>query len=476
MERLLGIDGSHLYLETRREHRHTIKIQIVDAGTAFKEPTLANAKLELAKGLAQIPPMHWRLVRVPFNIAHPLWAYQRSLDTDYHVRRAAVPAPGGPREFAEVVSEIASTGLERDRPLWQVWMVEGLADGRIALVTKIHHALADGGSSARILADAFSESPSEEMGEVPHPWPGDEPIPSRPQLFLEGLRDSAVLSFGLPRFVLRAVRSALAVMRRPGRNARRAVELFATPSTRFNRPLTPHRWFANADLPLAHLQRVKKLLGGTLNDVFVTICAGAIRRYLDERGELPARSLAVSIPVSIRKPEEARSYGNRLSNWLVSLETQEADPVARLRKIRGRTEAAREAHEATDTDLMMDMMDYWWLFRLVDLLALRIPRRLLGRPAFHAIVSNVRGPAKPLYMNGARVTALQSMGPLIDGVGLNFTAWSYVDTLSVGIVACREHVPDVWKLADFLATELAELLEGAEKAAAERLEEKTADG
>jgi WS/DGAT/MGAT family acyltransferase len=376
------------------------------------------------------------------------------------VRRARVPAPGGPREFAEVLSAIASTPLERDRPLWQLWLVEGLEGDRLAYVTKLHHAAADGVASARILLDAFQDTPSPSGPRPEHP--PDEPPPPARELLLGALRYWGELARRLPALLARTLRWLAIALRRALAGESRMAPPFAAPRTRFNRPITPHRWFANADLPLADLRRVKEILGGTLNDVYVAICAGAIRRYLEERGELPAEPLTASIPVSIRKPEEERSYGNRVGVWMVSLATHLADPVLRYRAISRAARDAREAHQAKDPELLADWQDYWWIYRAFYSLQ-RLVGRLLRRPVFHVILSNVRGPAAPIYSDGARVVALRSMGPILDDGGLNFTGWSYVDTMSVGIVACREHVPDLWALAEGVELSLRELREAAEK-------------
>jgi diacylglycerol O-acyltransferase len=465
MQRLRGADAFHLYLESRTEHHHTIKVAVVDPRGAREPSDIETARHELEHGLAYIPPFQWQLVHMPFELAHPLWAYRRSLDLDYHVRRAALPAPGGTREFAEVISEIASTGLERDRPLWQLWIVEGLSEGRIAYVVKIHHALADGQSSARIVMDSFQSTPEGSAPLGDHPFPSDEPIPPNGEIFLQGLRDSLRIGLVVPKLLTRLVKLGFVVLGRRLRREPRSTLLFKAPNMRFNRKLTPHRWYATVGLPIEDLKRVKQLLGGSLNDVYTAVCAGAIRRYLEARGELPTKPLVASIPVSTRKPEEARTYGNCVSAWMVSLATDCVDPLERYNAVRSNTAAARSMSEAGDSALIPDIMEAWWLYKFLVAMSQGLMTWLTGRPAMHVIVSSVRGPDSQLYLNGAKLLELHSMGPLIDGVGLNFTGWSYVDTLQVGVVACREHVPDIWNLADGLTVELRELLEAAEKTA-----------
>lgn len=461
MRKLSGADAHFLSEETRTQHSHTIKVQIVDPSTAHTPLDFAAFKLGFQEGLSVIPPFQWRLVSMPFKIALPRWYYDPNLDLDYHLRRAAVPSPGGEREFAEVISEIASTGLERDRPLWQVWFVEGLQHGYVAYVTKLHHAVADGTSSAQILLDAFQETQEASVRRPPHESPVPEPIPPRWRLFFEGLLELLALIGGLPRLAWRGLRAWRIRRRRLREGADRSAPPFSGPATRFNRTLTPHRWFANVDVSLADMRLVKDAFGGTLNDVFVAVCAGGIRRYLELHGELPRRSLTAIVPVSIRKPEEMRTYGNRLANWHVSLATEIADPVERLRAIQRSTRAARESLAAGDPELLQDFMSYWWLYDLVVNKLTRLVRRVTGRPTFNVILSNVRGPTKPMYVEGSRLVALRSMGPIVNDLGLNVTAWSYVDTMSIGVVACREHVPDIWTLAEQFAPALAELKHAA---------------
>ena len=439
-----------------------MKVVILDPSTGHRPHDIGTLRGALENGIAKVPIFHRVLVPTPFKVGHPSWAYRRELDLDYHIRRAAVPSPGGRREFAEVVSEIASTGLERDRPLWQLWIVEGLEGGRIAYVTKLHHAIADGGSSAQVLLELFQRSPEERYQEAPHPEGTDEPIPDPWPRIRDGMRDTLALVRRSLNLGGRSLRLGWLALKRRIRGKPRPAVLYSAPPTRFNRPLSPHRWFATVDLPLPELKRIKDTLGGTLNDVYVALCSGAIRRYLAARDELPGQPLVASVPVSIRKPEERLDYGNRLSNWIVSLETHREDPLERYLAIREKTAAARANQEEGDPEFLNDVMDAWWAYRVL-MGVQKLGRWSTGRPEIHAIVSNVRGPSETLYADGARVTGLQSMGPLVDGCGLNFTGWSYVDVMHVGIVVCREHVPDVWELCDGMEAELEELRVVAEK-------------
>jgi WS/DGAT/MGAT family acyltransferase len=460
---LRGADGFFLYKESRTQHLHTIKVQVIEpaAGDVI---SIDEVKRGLEPGIARIPPFHWQLVKMPIRIVHPIWRYRARLDLDYHVRRAAVPSPGGKREFAEVISEIASTGLERDRPLWQVWVVEGLAGGRIAYVTKLHHAVADGISSARILLDGFAERPDLENEAALHVWSGgDEPEPSTRVLLRHELRMLRRFVAMLPNFLRRGARFLWIGLRRRLRGEPRGAQPFSAPSMRFNQPITPHRWYAYAQVSVSDMKRIKDELGGTLNDVFVALCSGAVRRYLDAHGELPEEPLTASVPVSIRKAHEERTYGNRTSSWIVSLATDIADPLARYHAIVASTQGARAAHDAKDPELLGDAMELWPIYRFVLNAFNTLGRKLTGRPSISTIVSNVRGPSEPIYSGGSKVVDLLSMGPIVDDQGLNFTGWSYLDKMNIGIVACREHVPDIWDMAEGAESEL-EILLGVLKA------------
>jgi len=464
---LKGADGFFLYKESRTQHLHTIKVQVLEP-VDDEVSSIDALKRRLEAGIARIPPFHWQLVKMPISIVHPIWRYRSKLDIDYHVRRAAVPSPGGKREFAEVISEIASTGLERDRPLWQLWVVEGLAGGRIAYVTKLHHAVADGISSARILLDGFAAAPDREDEAALHVWGGgDEPLPSTRVLLRHELRMSRRLTAMLPSFLWRSARFLWIGFQRRLTGKARGAQPFSTPPLRFNQPITPHRWFAYARLSVSDMKQVKQALGGTLNDVFIALCSGAVRRYLESRDELPEEPLTASIPVSIRKPYEERTYGNRTSAWIVSMATDLGDPLIRYRAIVKSTQGAREAHDAKDPELMSDAMELWPIYRMLDAFN-SLCRKLTGRPAISTIVSNVRGPSEPIETAGSKVVELMSMGPIVDDQGLNFTGWSYLDTMTIGIVACREHVPDIWELAEGAERELEILLEAIQATPAER--------
>ena len=233
---------------------------------------------------------------------------------------------------------------------------------------------------------------------------------------------------------------------------------FKGPHTRFDEPLTANRELAYETFDLAAVKRVSHAFEASVNDVMLAMAAGALRSYLDDRGELPAAPLTAAVPVSIRRPDEMSAWGNRVASWYVSLATDVENPADRLREIVRSTREARAELEATDPGLQHAWAEYWRMFRLVTFGVPKLVRPFIGRPSYNAIVSSVPGPAVPLYRHGARLVHMISMGPLVEGLGVNFTGWSYAGEMTIAVMACREHAPDIWDLAAALRTSLDELI------------------
>jgi diacylglycerol O-acyltransferase len=268
--------------------------------------------------------------------------------------------------------------------------------------------------------------------------------------------------------LLRRTAAGLAAVLRRQRSGALSPPLpFSTPRTSFNRALTPNRWFAMAALPLEEVKAVRRALDVTINDVVLALCAGALRRYLDERGELPERPLLAGVPVSTgRVDDEQRLVGNRVSNLFTSLRTDIADPVERLRAIHDVTQAAKEVQNALGAEMLVEWSEVTppRIFSAWMRLYSRLKLADRHRPPINLVISNVPGPRQPLHIAGGRLLDIYSMGPILEGIGLNITVWSYVDRLGFGLVACRETMPDLWDLADHLHDALAELRKAAQTA------------
>jgi len=463
MERLTGIDASFLYMETPTVHMHTIKVAVLRPAPEV-DYSIERVKADLRARMHLLPPFRRRLVEVPLGFHHPVWIEDPAFDLDDHVRRATVPAPGGPREMDDVIGLIASVPLDRRRPLWELWFLEGLAGGRVAAVGKIHHSVADGVAVAGLLANVMApglhglSSVASDAAWTP------EVVPSRGRLLRDALADHLRQLGRLPALVGRTRRNLAAVAKRR-RTARIAPPrpVVDAPRTSLNGSLTARRRFVSTALELADVRIVRDAFGVTLNDVLLAVVAGSLRVHLAARGDLPMQPLVAEVPVATDPPTGRRLHGNRLSNIFTSLCTDVDDPIVRLHAIRDMMKAAKDFHEVLGSDLFASWIAYapprptsWWMRFYA---ASHIVNA--HRPPINVIVSCVPGPRSELAWPGGALEAISSVGPLIEGVALNFTAWSYVDRLCVGTLVCPDVVPDPDHIVGGLHEALAELVRAA---------------
>lgn len=463
MQRLSGLDATFLYLETLRNHMHVASAVIFDPSTVpggysfDKVRTLVEARLPL------LPPFRRRLVEVPFQIHHPLWVEDPDFDLDYHLRRAALPAPGGHAELAQFAEDFIARPLDRSRPLWETAVVEGLEGGMIALVGKTHHAAIDGVSGAEMLVNLLDLQPEPTPATEPDTWE-PERIPTDVEMLGFAMTSLARQPLAAVKSFRRTMEMVLTLRRRnrePGVSPPPA--LLSAPRTSFNASITPHRRVAFAEVSLEDVKAVKNALGGTVNDVVLALCSSALRAYLTENEELPDRSLVAMVPISVRTEDQRGEMGNQVSSMLVSLATDVEDPVERFHAVTEATRQAKEQDQAVGARSLMD-----WTEFAAPAVAARAARlysnmRIADRhnPFFNVTISNVPGPDFPLYCAGTRMVALYPMGPIFDGAGLNITVMSYMGAMNFGIVGCRETVPRVWDIAHSLTEALEELKKAA---------------
>jgi len=451
-----GADAYFLWEESLARHMHTLKIIVMDPSGAHEKVSFERVRSGALRLLPYLPAFRRRSVGVPLFFGHPYWADAPVLDADYHLRHEVLPMGGGDEALEELASRIASEPLDHTRPLWQIYFVEGLPRGRIAYITKLHHAVADGMASAELVLRCFQRGP--ESAALPPPYVGEnEELPPVRRRVLRAWRNEFRRQVGLPSLLARSLRAVWVTLRwrlagRPG-----PVRAFSAPPTRFNRPTTPNRVYTQVKLPLPLIREVKSAFGCTVNDVYLALVGGALRADLERHGEATHKPLTAAVPVSVRREQDDSTFGNAIAYWFASTGSDVANPAERLRAVAEGTREARALFEARDPRLTVDWFEHWTLRRLYLAVLPTFLGALLGRPSYNVIVSNVRGPAHPLYADGARVESLSSMGPLAPQQGLNFTAWSYLDELSVGIHACREHVPDLHALAASLPEELEKL-------------------
>lgn len=462
MHRLHGADALFLYSETPAQHMHTLKIGILDPSANPEGYSFEREKQKLASRLHRVPPFRWRVVPTPLALHHPVFI-ESEVDVDFHLRRAAVPSPGGMREFCELVSEIASRPLDRSRPLWELWFCEGLAGGKVATVSKIHHTLADGVASAELLNEFLTHGPDEEVLHAAPPL-APERTPSWGRRLALGLRD---LWQFLPRATREIARAVRETRRREARSRAEHLELppraGTAPPTSLNGVLSAQRRFACASLPLADANAVRRAFGVTLNDVVVALVAGALRAYLSARRELPEAALVATIPVSLRTAEDAGRYGNHTGAMFVALRSDLADPIERLLATRDAARTAKHHFQDTKGAQLADWLELFPPF-LSRVVFSRFPTwmKKLGRPSqANAIISNVPGPGEALYYGQTKLEDFFSVGPLLEGIGLNVTVWSYADRLELSLLACRDAVRDPWELILALQAELEALAKAA---------------
>jgi WS/DGAT/MGAT family acyltransferase len=460
VQRLKGVDASFLFMETPDMHMHTVGTVIIDPATMSGGYAFAKIKDLLASRLHLMAPFRRRLVTVPFDLGLPVWIEDPSFDLDYHVHRRGLPQPGTMHELAELVGDFASRPLDRSRPLWQMWVVEGLEDGMVALVTKIHHAAIDGVTGADLMAHLFDLEPEPPQTEPPPVLPTEQP-PSDVKLVAGALGSVVTQPFSLARTMVRTGRgliNALQSQRNRPEGVPPATLPFTAPTTPWNGAITPHRSVAFATCSLDDMKLVKRVFGTTVNDVVLAVCTMSLRRWLTAHDALPDRALVASVPVSVRTDEKSTDP-NQLSSMFVSLPVQLSDPVDQLVAIRENTKGAKELHHAMGADLIMSLTQSTppQLLNLASRLYSQMDLASRHRPAHNLVISNVPGPPIPLYCSGARVIAVYPMGPILEGAGLNLTVLSNMGNVDFGAIACREMVPELWDIADGFAEAVTEL-------------------
>ena len=458
MERLSGLDAGFLYMETPTQHLHTMKVAVVDPEGVDGGYSFSRVRDVLAAHLDRLPAFRRRIVPVPMMLHHPLWVDDARFDIDAHLHRVAADAPGGQAELDRIVSDVAGRPLDRGRPLWELWVVEGLENGHVGFVSKIHHCVADGVKAAEMLLEVLGPDPASAVPARPEgEWRG-EPVPGRAALVRDALRDRARDLGALPGLLGRTARGVYRVAQRRRAGHEAPPPPFATVSTPFNRSLVPERVFVSATLSLADVKAVRAAAGATVNDVVLAVCAGAVRRWLARNGGIPARPLVAGVPVSTRD-EFKVGRANSVSNLFTALPVQVEDPLERLAETRRMMAAAKEQHRALGPEILEDWSQqtppgpFGAVVRLYS--RLRLADR--HRPPINLVVSNVPGPDRSLYVAGARLVGIWSMGPILENIGLNITVWSYLDQLNFGLVACPDAVPDLRVLAGHLPDALEEL-------------------
>jgi diacylglycerol O-acyltransferase / wax synthase len=486
MQQLSGLDNAFLLMETGGQLGHVASLSFFEApGDRSFRDALQHT---LEQRLHLLPPYRRRLVEVPLDLDRPYWIEDPHFDLDFHLRHIAVPPPGDDQQLSELVSRLHARPLDRSKPLWEIYVIEGIANGRIALYSKIHHCTIDGVSGAEMTQVLLDRTPEGDPVPPPEtPWKPDA-IPPTTEMLARGVTGLVFSPGRAARTLYRTARDlwesneALGAVARTvgldrlplagGWLRRRGPEVDAdpipqtpAPRTPFNRAITPHRRFAFFSLPLADFKHVKNAFGSTLNDVVMAVTGSALRRYLEDKGVLPDEPLKAMVPVSVRTEAQMHEYTNRVTQVVSELATEIADPVGRLRRIHAAMKSAKRMQQATPATLLTDWSEVPTPALIAQAARIAARTKIMDRlnPPFNVIISNVPGPREALYCGGCEMLTYYPVSAVADGQGLNVTVTSYRDHLDFGLIACRELVPDLWRFKDLFGESLEELVKAAER-------------
>jgi diacylglycerol O-acyltransferase / wax synthase len=477
MRQLSSLDAQFLNVESPTTVGHVGSLVVVDPSTAPGAWGLDTVRAVYEQRLHLAPVLRQRLVEVPLGLGRPYWVDDPHFDIEFHLRELALPSPGTREQLGEQVARIHARQLDRSRPLWEAYVITGLADGKAAFYSKVHHAAIDGVSGEEML-EMIMDVTVEPREVRPETVADPRPMPSRLDLLRHGLGAAALN----PVEVLRVVPKSLSyldqlpgAMNFPGVHALSATagtvgrllgqakspggRALHAPRTPFNGPITAHRRFAFGSVSLEDVKRVKNHLDMTVNDVVMSLTASALRRWLLDHDALPRTPLVVAVPVSVRNEEHGGEDGNQVSVMVAELPTHLSGVVERAESMRESMHEAKRHFDSSPASLVQD-------------LSALIPTALSGAVAralfhlatvpgvlFNLFVSNVPGPQLPLYVAGAKVEGLYPVSAVSDMTGgLNITLFSYDGHLDFGLIACREMVPDVWNLVGYLQDALDELV------------------
>jgi diacylglycerol O-acyltransferase len=453
VKRLNGMDAMLLYSETPNLHTHTLKVAIIDPSGSDVEFSFEAFRRHLLRRLHLLEPLRYKLVDIPWHLHHPMWLENCDVDLDYHLHRVQVPAPGGRRELDAVIGEVASTPLDRSRPLWEFHVAEGLAGGRFALIGKIHHALADGVASVNLLARAMDprDAPTDERD-------NDEAgvSPTTAGLLIAAGRDHIRQITALPGLVGDATRGFSRVRRRTRERGDHPdlADAFDAPPTFLNHVVSPQRRFATTALRLADVKATSKSLGITLNDVVLATAAGGLRQLLLRYDGNADRPIIASVPTATDKSD--RVTGNEISGLSISLPVHVADPAERAQLVALATKIAKEDHDILGPRLYGRLMGY--LPTAIAPAAFRwLGRRDAPNKMMNVAVSSVPGPRERGYFAGAPVSEIYSTGVLSPGAPVNITVWSYVDQLGIAVLTDDETFHDPHEATEALSEAFGEL-------------------
>jgi diacylglycerol O-acyltransferase len=458
-ERLTGLDTSFLHMERAGAHMHVASTSIFE-GSA---PTHAEFRDHIASRLHLVPRFRQKLRFVPFDQGRPVWVDDPHLNLDYHVRQSALPDPGSEEQLRNLAARIFSQQLDRSKPLWELWLVEGLRDDRFAIIGKSHHALVDGVSGVDITTVLFDLDAEPQGSPSSPPWLA-RPEPTDLQLLGDAVRERLTSPKEIVRGVRAAFRGPRQVLQGIGATSKMIGAGMAAPSSVFNVEIGPHRRFAITQAELAELKRVKDAHGGTVNDVILSIVAGSLGRYLRARGhDTEGLELRAMVPVSVRAEEEHGALGNRISAMMAPLPVWCEDPVERLRIVTGQMGDLKSSGQAVGAEILTKLTDF-----APSTIASQAARLQPAQRFFNLVVTNVPGPQFPLYVLGRKMESIFPMVPLARRQALCIGIMSYNGQVNFGLIGDYDGMADLDSFALDLEAATAEVVATAPAAKKKR--------
>ena len=500
MKQLSGADSMFLQFERGNNFMHVASLALYDPSTAEGGGVRFKDVLRFfASRVAQFPQFRRRLVTLPLSLDRPYWVEAATIDVEFHVRHIALPHPGDWRQLCIQVARLHSRPLDRSKPLWEAYVIEGLHNvaglppGSFALYTKLHHSIIDGESGTELMKALHSLTPepidfdaveAHSASTVFH----SDPEPSMSELYARAALHNVSRVPSLAKFSLQTARrvaavgaEALTTFRREGDGSLlSSVRSLLTgdlstliprmpPQTRFSGDVSAHRVFEAVSFPLSEFREIRKQVPrATINDQFLCIVGGALRAYLSDKNELPDATMVAMVPMSLRGTEKGGDRGNQVGFTLMPVHSEIEDPIERLREIVESAEKSKRVTDAIGKELARDLLENTPAIIADPLL------RNVQVPRIGLVVSNVRGPDVPLYMAGAQLVNYVPISIVIDGVGLNVTAFSYAGRMWICAISCREMLPDPAFFADCMRSAFEQMKEGARREAAFTVEEAAA--
>jgi diacylglycerol O-acyltransferase len=475
------MDNMFLHLEHGNQYLHVAALGIYDPSTApggfvrFKDIlSFFEARLDTA------PVFRRRLVTVPFDLDRPYWVEDDNVDVEFHVRHIALPAPGDWRQLCIQVARIHSRPLDRSKPLWEAYVIEGLDNipgipkGSFAFYTKFHHAAIDGEGGTEVLKAIHSTTPEESLQAPARRARIRDREPLAAELYARAFMNNVQRVPKVARFSLSTAKRLAGMgagymgqlaqlLQEAGVPSVETVKskVRRPPVTRFSAKVSAHRVVELVALPLADIKRIRQRIeGATVNDIFLATVGGTLNRYLGAKGELPDRTMTAQVPMTLRGADKGSDEGNHIGVAVMPVHSEIGDPLERLAAIRAGAHKSKAMVSAVGKDLTKHVYD------LLPAVASELFTTKVMLPTMNIVVSNVRGPDLPIYLAGAQLVAFAPISIPLDGLGLNITGFSYHGTMWVCAVACREMIPDPGVFADCMREAFAELVAAADARAA----------